>query len=162
VRLYDLAGEWAALADAADAEGGDVGDALARVDALGEALEAKAAGVLAVLRGLDAEAEACRAEEKRLAERRKAREAAGERLREYVRGCMDAAGIAKIATPLGTLALQASPARVEVVDEAAVPEEFVRVKREVDKRAVLAAYKAEGLIADGCAIHDGERHLRVR
>jgi hypothetical protein len=161
MRLYELTGEWAALQSAID-DGEGEADVLARVEAAEVAIEAKAAGVLAVLRGLDAEAEACRAEEKRLAERRRAREAAAERLRDYVRGCMEAAGIERVTTPLGSLLLQKSPARVEVLDEAAVPAEFTRIKREVDKKAVLARWRDEGLVPDGCAIHDGERHLRVR
>ena len=68
LRLYELAPAYAYLIDALDDD--DSGDGHAHLDALSDAIDAKAAGIAHVLAQLDAEAEALRAEEKRLAARR--------------------------------------------------------------------------------------------
>ena len=133
LRLYELAPAYAYLIDALD-DDGDASDGHAHLDALADAIDAKAASIAHVLAQLDAEAEAMRAEEKRLAARRQARERRAESLRDYLRMSLDAAGVAKIKSATHTISVGDGPQRVVVEDEGAVPAEFLRTKIEVDKR----------------------------
>lgn len=150
--LYELASDYRALQERLDE--GAVADDL-QLDALSGAMEDKALAIMHVMRQLDLEAEVLKQEEQRLAARRRAAEANKERLRSYVARCMAEAGVHKIKGPTLTLSLRETAERVVVVDEALVPETYVRVKREVNKAAVLDAYKETGEIVPGCSIERG-------
>ncbi|MCK6549295.1 siphovirus Gp157 family protein [Myxococcota bacterium] len=155
-RLYEIAHQYRALADAAD-DGEDVADELARCE--GD-LTAKATAMAAIIRGLRSDAEALREEEKRLAARRRALEANDERIRAYVLEQLDAAGIARVKTPLFTWAVMDGPERVEVEDEAAIPAEYQRTRVDIDRAAVLAAWKRDGEVVPGTRVVRG-RVLRM-
>ena len=148
MRLYELTTDFAVLA-AMDEDDIDVSLAL---DALTVALEDKCAGVVRVLATIDAEAEALKAEEKRLADKRKRRENRAKELRDYVKDAMKAGDIRKIETPLATFSLKDGPPRVVVVDEMLVPETYTRTIVEIDKAAILEAFKRDGECVPGTSI----------
>lgn len=160
LRLYELAPAYAYLIDALD-EDGDASDGHAHLDALSDAIDQKAASIAHVLAQLDAEAEALRAEEKRLAARRQARERRAESLRDYLRMSLDAAGVAKIKSATHTISVGDGPQRVVVEDEGAIPQEFLRTKIEIDKRAILVAMQTLGECVPGTRIERG-RVLRIK
>ncbi len=160
LRLYELAPAYAYLIDALD-DDGDASDGHAHLDALSDAIDAKAAAIAHVLAQLDAEAEAMRAEEKRLAARRQARERRAESLRDYLRMSLDAAGVAKIKTSTHTISVGDGPQRVVVEDEGAVPQEYLRTKIEIDKRGILEAMKSLGECVPGTRI-ERTRVLRIK
>lgn len=160
LRLYELAPAYAYLIDALD-EDGDVSDGHAHLDALSDAIDAKAASIAHVLAQLDAEAEMMRAEEKRLAARRQARERRAESLRDYLRMSLDAAGVPKIKTSTHTISVGDGPQRVVVEDEGSVPAEFLRTKIEIDKRAILVAMQTLGECVPGTRVERG-RVLRIK
>jgi len=160
LRLYELAPAYAYLIDALD-DDGDASDGHAHLDALSDAIDAKAASIAQVLSQLDAESEALRAEEKRLAARRQARERRAESLRDYLRMSLDAAGVAKIKSATHTISVGDGPQRVVVEDEGAVPQEFLRTKIEIDKRAILVAMQSLGECVPGTRVERG-RVLRIK
>ena len=160
LRLYELAPAYAYLIDALD-EDGDVSDGHAHLDALSDAIDAKAASIAHVLAQLDAEAEMMRAEEKRLAARRQARERRAESLRDYLRISLDAAGVSKIKSATHTISVGDGPQRVVVEDEGAIPAEFLRTKIEIDKRAILVAMQTLGECVPGTRVERG-RVLRIK
>ena len=159
LKLYELAPAYAYLIDALDDD--DSGDGHAHLDALADAIDAKAAGIAHVLAQLDAEAEAMRVEEKRLAARRQARERRAESLRDYLRMSLDAAGVPKIKTSTHTISVGDGPQRVVVEDEGAIPAEFLRTKIEIDKRAILVAMQSLGECVPGTRVERG-RVLRIK
>lgn len=146
-QLYKLTGEWAALQARAE-DGEDVSAELAQ---LSDSLEVKAERIVAVLRNIRSDQDALRAEEKRLADRRRALENNEERLREYIRANMEIAGIQRIKCASFTMSL-AERERVVVYDEKALPEEFTRTKVEPDRGAIQAAYKQDGEVPPGVRI----------
>lgn len=148
MKLYEIAPEYERLQQAAE-DGEDVTLALATIE---DALERKIESIAHVDRGLDAEAEAIRGEEQRLAKRRRALEASREHLREYVRTQMIEHGVTRVKTPTVTFSIVEGPPRVEVFCEANVPELYTRTRREVDKAAILAAHKEDGEIVEGTRI----------
>lgn len=160
LRLYELAPAYAYLIDALD-DDGDATDGHAHLDALSDAIDAKAASIAHVLAQLDAEAETLRAEEKRLAARRQARERRAESLRDYLRMSLDVAGVSKIKSATHTISVGDGPQRVIVEDEGSVPAEFLRTKIEVDKRSILEAMKTNGECVPGTRI-ERTRVLRIK
>ena len=78
---------------------------------------------------------------KRLQERKQFWARKEDRLKGYIQVVMESAGLKKLEGRTNTLSLRACPASVEVLDEAAVPEEYtvVKVESSVDKKAVNAA-----------------------
>jgi hypothetical protein len=147
--LYQLTGEYAALQARAE-DGEDVGDALAAID---DAIDVKAERIAAVLRNLKGDQELLRAEEKRLADRRRSLENNEERLREYIRTSMVSAGLTRVKCPAFTLSLSERES-VVVENAEAVPEEFTTLKVEtrIDTKAVLAAYKNSGECVPGTRV----------
>ena len=160
LRLYELAPAYAYLIDALD-EDGDASDGHAHLDALSDAIDQKVASIAHVLAQLDAEADALRVEEKRLAARRQARERRAESLRDYLRMSLDAAGVAKLKTTTHTISVGDGPQRVVVEDEGAIPAEFLRTKIEIDKRAILVAMQTLGECVPGTRVERG-RVLRIK
>lgn len=155
--LYELAPVYAELLRAAE-DGEDVETALAQIT---EAIERKADSIGCVLAQLEADAETIWAEEKRLAGRRRALESARERLRDYVRAEMDAHGITRIKTARFTLSVRDNPPSIVIVDEAQVPDQYVRITRVPDKTAIKRALEQDGEVVPGTRIERG-RSLQIR
>lgn len=157
MRLYELSAELAALVDALDA-GEDVRE---RLDAIEQALDRKVEAVVRVLRGLEAERDALGAEISRLETRRLSRERAADRLRDYLRDCLQLAGVGRVRTPIATVSVVPGRERLVVDDERAVPDEWCRVRREVDRARVLSAYREHGECVPGTRVERGEPSLRI-
>ena len=98
-----------------------------------------------------AEIEAMRAEEKRLAERRRAKEAKVKRLKEYMLESMDATGTGKLDTPRCYISTRKSQ-RVIIDDESKVPRRYWKVSETVDKSELRTALKLGAV--DGAHIED--------
>jgi hypothetical protein len=108
--------------------------------------EDKLYACMTVIRRLDAEAEFIRAEEKRLAERRKGYETAVERIKDLAAALLEAreklGEEPKVKTPQYTAWLQETESILAPEDITDWPAEWTRTKVEPDKRAALAALKA--------------------
>lgn len=137
--LHEITEELRALQDALIESGGEITDEMEEgFDALLEMEEDKTDGYIAVIRSLEEEAEALKREEKRLKKRRKARESSADSMKERLRMAMDIRGEEKREATLGTLRVQTASRRSVVidVDEEELPEEFIRVRRSADKKAI--------------------------
>lgn len=93
--------------------------------------------------------------------RKRDSEGRGERLRSLLAHCVEATGQSPIRLPEATLSLAARPPSAVVTDEAALPEEFWKVRREVSKSAINAAIK-EGRDIPGVLLGNGGMTLSVR
>lgn len=113
------------------------------LEALEAAREAKLEGCAIIIKQLEAEAAAFKAEEAALAERRKAREAKAQRMRDYLASSMLAAGEAKMETPRCAVSFRRSEA-VEIVNAEALPAALCTVKQTIapDKAAIKKLLKA--------------------
>lgn len=137
-----------------DEETGEVVFDSSNLDELEAALDAKIEACCIVVKETEAEAEAIRAEERRLKARRERKEKEAARLREYVQRCMEQSGARKIDTPRACVSSRASK-YVNVVDESKVPREYIceKVTESVDKKAVAAALK-KGEAIPGCELSE--------
>lgn len=131
------------------------------LEALDEALEGKVESVLHFRQHLLNEAATLKAEEQRLAERRKLREAKAKRLTEYVDECLSIADVKKLETALFTVSYRKSTS-VEITNADALPVGLLRTKtvQEPDKTAISKALKA-GEAIDGARLVD-KMNLQIK
>jgi len=161
MKLYELTGQFAQLEQMADSVESEA-DALAFSTLWGEIsdlFEVKAERTACVIRNLEAEAEAIRAEEKRLAARRRALEGSVDRLKSYLKMNMETSGLDKIKSSLFTISIQNNPPSLKV-DESLLPDDFWIVERKPDTAKVKDALKS-GATIDGAWLEQG-RSLRIR
>lgn len=166
--LFDLtaeAREWLAIAERAEDEADPRAMAEAE-ESLGLLLDVdlprKVDGYGEVVSALRAQAGACKVEEDRLADRRRALEARADRMLLALGDAMRALGVRRIQGVLRTATLQAGTPAVEVADLDALPEEYRISKTTVtaDKAALAKALK-RGEAIPGASLRHGE-HVRLR
>ena len=127
----------AALEQLVDEDGVINEEAEAALDALEAVNEQKTEGVLLAIKGLKAEAEAIRNEEKALADRRHGLEKKAESLTEFIKGRL--AG-EKFKTPRVSVSYRKTTS-CEITDEWAIPEDYVKTTVSFDKVALTKALK---------------------
>lgn len=115
----------------------------------------------AFLSHLEAQAELCRAEEKRIAERRRVFESLQERLEAYAIGIMENLGVKKLEGHTSVLRLHCKPASVIIENPAEIPARFIveKIVRDPNKRAIKAAIEA-GEDVPGATLAIGGNSLR--
>ena len=163
--LYELGGSYKALQEAMDRPDvtqDEIGALIAQLDETRGELRDKVDALCRVLANIDGNATKFANEEQRLAKRRKSLENSRERIRNWIRASMDLLDVKKINTNVHSVTISPGQPKVVIVDESLVPEDYVRVKREIDKKAVMDAYKNDGEIVPGCDIMDGEPRLLIR
>lgn len=118
MKLYEIAADYANLLEAI--ERGDIPEeAIAdTLESVVSILEDKADNIACMIKNLNAEAEAIKAEEKRLAERRKAKERQAEGMKEYLAETLLQAGYTKVETARNRISFRKNEKTV-VDDEAA-------------------------------------------
>lgn len=117
MKLYELANDYLALLDAIDNDEIPEEAIADTLESITACIEDKADSIACLLKSLDAACIAIKAEETRLAERRKAKEKAHERIKQYLSETLQRAGLDKIETARNKITFRKSES-VEV-DEAA-------------------------------------------
>lgn len=156
MKIYEIPGALRDLLDRLDADPdtGEVdGEALAAYAEYNAAAAEKLEGTACYVRELKAEADAIKAEEERLAKRRKALENKSERLKNYMMPALEAMG-GKVKGVMASVRIGKSQA-VTVFDLDALPDAFKRVVTKVDpdKVALKKAIKS-GEVIPGAALED--------
>lgn len=106
--------------------------------------------------------DACKAEEKRLADRRRSFEKKVEGIKDYVRDTMVHADMKKLNYKLFTVSVQLNPPAVKLLDEMEIPLDYkiTTITETIDKKAILEAIKA-GDTVPGATIEQGQS-LRIK
>ena len=110
----------------------------------------------AFLERIELEAEILHKEEKRLSERRRQFERIGECFRDSIHNQMKEWGVVKAEGQKFTFTVKKNPPSVEILDEAALPPEFIDWKPSVNKTAVKLAI-TEGKEVQGARLTQGTR-----
>lgn len=134
-----------------------------RLEAIQTTIESKGAAIASIIREYELGGDALQDEIDRLSIRKQVLTARAARLRRYLYECIKRAGLDRVDARLFTLTIHQNPERVDVLDEGQVPEEF-KVRKEivsVNKNAIKARYKADGVIPPGVQISRGDR-LEIR
>ena len=156
MKIYEIPGALRELLDRLDADPdtGEVdGEALAAYAEYNAAAAEKLEGTACYVRELKAGAGAIKAEEERLAKRRKALENKSERLKNYMMPALEAMG-GKVKGVMASVRIGKSQA-VTVFDIDALPDAFKHVKTTIDpdKVALKKALKS-GEVIPGAALED--------
>lgn len=161
MHLYEIDGRIAQVIEngfALDEETGEV-FTCDELEELKAGREAKLEAVGLFIKDLNAEVAALKAEEKALAERRRAKESRVEQLKEYLAFSMQTHGDRKLETPKVRLSFRKSTS-TEITDEKLVPDEFKTVETvvKVDKKKLGAAI--DRAMRDGGTIRGARRITR--
>ncbi len=159
MKLYELAQNYAQLLEMAEEmESEALVDTLA---SLQDAIEDKAENIAKLIKNLEADAKIIKEEEQRLAERRRAIEAKVDKLKMYLQEQLEIAGLQKVKRPTITVAIQANPPSVDVIDETLIPADFlIPQPAKVDKKSILERLK-KGESVPGAKLVQG-RGVRIR
>lgn len=161
MRLYDLTEQYNDLLELAQ-EGGEGVDYAAMLDGLEGAIGDKLDGYCKIVRTLEAEAEALKAEALRLSQRKTSIENNVARMKDAMKWGMLRIGLDKHKSPLFSVSITKPRDRVEVTNVLAVPSEYVKQSDPtVDKKAVMDAVKG-GAHIPGVSIVQGESGLMIR
>lgn len=162
--LYQIAQEHRAMVEALTSTQDDAQAIADTIDAESYPLEEKAQRVAYAPKILDAEADAIELAAKEMLARAKSKRARADNIREYLKTCMEIAGVSKIECPHFAITIKKNPPSVDVFDLAMVPAEFMRQPEPpppgIDKAAIKEAIKA-GRDVPGAQIANGTR-LEIR
>ena len=161
--LYDLTGQYLALAELAD-DPNMPEDALTdTLEGLEGEIEIKAQALLQVVSGMEGDTTAIDQEIKRLSARKQVIKNRADRLRRYLFDNMTATGINKISCPLFQITLSKPRPMVVVENEDLIPDQYVKtaVHKRPIKADILAALK-KGEAVPGCALGESKRALLIK
>lgn len=144
IKLYDLAEAYQNILNLIDEENPDT-ELTNALSAIEGQIEIKAINIANLIKSLESEAEIIKAEEQRLAQRRKARENAVVRIKEYLKENLETLGMEKIKTPTRTIYVQDNPPTVNIIDPDKIPGKFLTLipeHYEPRKKDIIEAWKA--------------------
>jgi CRISPR/Cas system-associated endoribonuclease Cas2 len=163
LKLYDLAESYQNIQNLLDAEGADQESLNMALTVIETEIQEKGLNIAVILQGLKNDAEIIKAEETRLANRRKALETKYDWLRSYLMGELEKAKITEIKSPTQTITIQNNKPTVIIADEKKIPARYLTVvpKSYVpNKVAILEAIKS-GKKVRGAELLQG-KSLRIR
>lgn len=131
------------------------------LEAVEGAIEDKLENIGKLIKTIDAESAGLKAEETRLADRRKSLEANTKRLKLYAEQSMLDAGIKKSKGQLFTFSIQKNPAALEVSNDSIIPKEFFTISEPVLNNAALKEALKNGQVIDGAYLVQKES-LRIK
>lgn len=152
--LYEMTTQAQALRDMLDNEEIDEQTFTDTLEAIGA--EEKVNSYCQIIRDLDGDNAAIKAEIDRLKKRIEHNTASIDRMKQALDGFMTASGKKKEKTPFFSVSYRKSQS-VDILNEADIPQEYIKIKTETapDKVAIKAALKA-GETIPGCRLKDTE------
>lgn len=160
MKLYELTSNYRELQMMIE-DGVDPSALADTLQAIEESIQDKVQNTALVIRNLEADVDAIKAEEKRLAERRKAIENNCKGLKDYLYQQMVATDIKRIKGTIVTVGIQKNPASLNIEPDAVIPPEYtIHQEPKVDKKALLEAVK-NGFQWDGITLRQSEG-VRIR
>lgn len=162
MKLYEITDTYKRLLDTEELTEEELAECLANVQDL---FNDKALNIGKLILSLQAEAEGIDTEIERLARRREAILNRVKSLKSYLTMEMTATRIDKVKDEILTISLVNNPPSVTVFNENVIPENYWRIipeQREVDKKAILEAYKSSGIPVDGTEIITDKKHVVIR
>lgn len=138
----------------------DDGELEKYLKAIDDEFDTKALNITHVIKDLETDIEALRKEEKRLATNRRSKESRMKWLISYLLENMKAIGKDQLEAGTFSLKIQKNPRKVVILDEASIGEEFMRVKKEIDKQKIKKELEAGAEIPGAELIQ--EEGLRIK
>ena len=155
MNLYEIAGQYRAVLEMEPENDDELAAQMNALDELGGELTVKADNIVRYMRNLSSEADALKAEEDKLYQKRKAIENKHDRLKNYLAVQLYLAGIRELKAGIFKLRFQPTTPAISIIDESALPEKFWIVWREASKQAIKDAIR-KGEEVPGIEIQRGE------
>lgn len=162
--LYEITSELQQVTEMLVESGGELTPEIEEaLDALEGALEEKVERTVHVIRQLEGQAEAAKAEYRRLQDLYRSRRNAADRLKEYLHSQLRIASVQKIEADTCVVRRQKNgrPSIAWEGDPDALPEAFRRVDVRPDTQAAYEEWRTGGELPEGFRVERGE-HLRIR
>lgn len=154
--LYEIAEQYREIL-AIDCDNEDEKAAMVNaLDELADRFEQKAENVIRYIKNTESWASAIRAEEARLAERRRTMERKAEQLTAYLEAMMTMTGTREVQAGIFQAKFKKNPQSIVVLDESLLDDRFFKVSRTVSKDAIKEAIKA-GEEVKGIILEQNER-----
>lgn len=161
MKLYELSQDFNDFLTLAEQEEFDEQTISDTLESLTAEITEKGRNVAAFAQNIEAEIEAMKDAEKRIADRRKALERKSEWMRDYLRNNMEACGISKIECPEFKVTLGKPSEVVTVFDESLINDKYIVIKKQPDKAAIKKAIKA-GEVVEGAKLEEGKPRLIIK
>ena len=158
MKLYELTTNYVSLMEMAEEM--DATTLQDTLESIEEEIHDKAENIGKLIKNINADVDALKSEEKRLADRRKSLENKVTHLKEYLQNQLEVAGLDKVKRPTLTVSIQNNPPSVKVIDEKLLSDYMIPVEPRLDKKAILTALK-EGMEVSGAELVQG-RSVRIR
>lgn len=159
-KLYEIAETYRDAAQALENTDLDPQTVADTLEGLSGDLQLKSTNVAMVVRNLEATVEAIDAAIKQMQHRRQVIQNRADNIREYLKSCMETAGITKIECPYFRLVIRDNPESVAIDAVADLPPEYFRIPDppppEPDKKKIKEALRA-GKEVPGARLVRGKR-----
>ena len=131
------------------------------LDSIQDSIEDKVGNIAGLLKNIESDIKAYKAEEERLAKRRKYLQNKYDGLKKYTQIMLESAKIDKLKAGIFNVIIQNNPPSVEVLDENKVPNEYkIPQDPKIDGKRLLEELKA-GKVIDGVRLISDKKHLRI-
>lgn len=126
--------------------------------AIEEEIKSKSGNIIKVVKNIESEINTIEEEVKRLNELKKSKVKTLDNLKEYTKYNLLRLGTSKITTPFGNISVGNNPPSVNVLDENAIPEKFIKEKvvKTLDKKYIKEELK-NGIEIPGCELNYTKR-----
>lgn len=162
IALYNLSEAYQNVLNLIDEENLD-SDILNALKTIEGAIEVKAVNIANLIKSLEAESKVIKAEEERLALRRKSRENAANSIKQYLQSNLNELKMDKIKTPTRSLYFQKNPPSIEITNLDLVPQKFLNFipASYVPRKDEIAKAWKDGEEVPGVYVSQG-RSLRIK
>jgi vacuolar-type H+-ATPase subunit I/STV1 len=158
-KLYELSNAYQLLQDTDELTEEEITTAL---DNVKEMFDVKASNLAKVILSIQSDMKAYDDEIARLTERKRIAQNKIKHLKDYLLFNMEATNTDKIKVDTVNISLRTSPPSVDVVNEEEIPENYWRVVKSVDKKAILEVYKDKGIIPPGINIITDKKYVSIK
>ena len=161
-KLYELTEMYQNIWDLVSDDETDLDTLEIALSQIEDNIEIKAESMAKLVKGIDGDVIALKAEEERLAKRRKALENKQSNIKLFLENQLKQMGLDKVETPLFKVSIQNNPPSVNILDEDLIPEQYKKTVTTTSlvKNDILKALK-EGQVIEGAELKQG-KSLRIR
>ncbi len=131
------------------------------LDAIKDSIEIKAENTCKFMKHLENDIKSFKAEEDRLAKKRKTLTNTYDGLKDYIKSTLEKANLEKVQAGIFALRLQKNPPSSEVIDVNKLPDKYkIPQDPKIDNKQILADLKL-GVEIEGARFSEEKKHLRI-
>ena len=162
MNLYNIANEYQLLLDQTfDPETGELNElALAKLDEVKADVKEKGIAIASFIKNIEAERDAIENAKKNMAEREARLDRRVSSLTSYLQSNMERCGINEISSPYFMVKLKKNPVSVDIFNESALPENYIKTKTSITHSIDKVKIKED--ILNGVAIPGATLRQNVR